>query len=108
MITFEFNWITLLTFLVAILLPLLVGLVTKLDTKPGRRAILLALFAALAGFLNELITALTTGGAFNVSEAIFLWLGVFIISVAAHFGILKPTGLSTKAQAALGGDSPSV
>jgi hypothetical protein len=105
MITFEFSWLTLLTLLVSAVLPLLVGLVTKLDTKPGRRAILLGLFAAITGFLNELITALSTGGSFNVSEALFLWLGVFIISVGVHFGFLKPTGLSTKAQAAFGGDS---
>lgn len=108
MITFEFSWLTLLTFIVAILLPLAVGLVTKLDTKPARRAILLALFAAIAGFLNELITAISTGGSFNVSEALFLWVGIFVVSVAAHFGVLKPTGLSTKAQAALGGDSTTL
>jgi len=108
MITFDFNILTLLTFIVAIFLPLLVGLVTKVVTKPGVRAVLLALFAAIAGFLNELIAALTTGGAFNVSEALFLWVGIFVVAVATHFGIWKPTGTSTRAQAALGGDTPNV
>jgi hypothetical protein len=104
MLTFTFDWIQVLTFLVAIFLPLLVGLVTKVVTHPGTRAILLALLSAVIGFLSELLTALQTQSAFDVGAALITWLGIFVVAVATHFGIWKPTGVSTKAQAAFNGN----
>jgi len=98
--------LTILTFVVSIVLPLLVGLVTKVVTHPGAKALLLAFLAAVLGFLNELIRALTTGDPFDLWTAIITWLGIFIVAVAMHFGIWKPVGASTKAQAALGGGTP--
>ena len=95
--------LTILTFVVSILLPLLVGLVTKVVTHSGVKAILLAFLSAVLGFLNELIRALTTGDPFDLWTAVILWVGIFIIAVGMHFGVWRPIGASTKAQAALGG-----
>jgi hypothetical protein len=104
MITFSLNWIAVLTFVISIFLPLLVGLVTKLTTSAGVRAILLAFLAAVAGFLTELLSALTNGTPYDVGLALLLWIGTFVVAVASHFGIWKPTGVSESAKAAFGGD----
>ena len=106
MITFGFDWIQVLTFILAVCLPLLVGLVTKFVTHSGTRAILLALFSAVVGILNELVVALTHGTAYDLDAAIITWLGIFVVAVAIHFGVWKPTGVSDKAKNALGGAAP--
>lgn len=106
MITFSLNWIAVLTFVIAIFLPLLVGLVTKVATNPGTRAVLLALLTAIAGFLTELLSALQNGTAYDVGLALLLWIGTFVVAVASHFGIWKPTGSSAAAQRAFGGSTP--
>ena len=84
-----------ISLLVGVGLPLLVGLVTKASTSPGLKAILLAALAALSGFLNE----------WAASEDDFMWstalvtaLATFLVAVGSHFGLLKPTGLTAKAQ----------
>jgi hypothetical protein len=106
MIEFNIDWVQVLTFVVAILLPLLVGLVTKVVTRPGVRAVLLALLSAAAGLLSELVTALTTGQTYDLGAALILWVGIFVVAVATHFGLWKPTGASENAKQALGGDAP--
>lgn len=103
MITFDLDWVQVLTFVVAIFLPLLVGLVTKVVTHPGTRATLLALLSAILGFLSALLNALVSGDDFNVGAALVTWLGIFVVAVATHFGIWKPVGASDAAKAALGG-----
>ena len=108
MIDFNLDWVQILTFVVAILLPLLVGLVTKVVTSPGTKAILLALLAAAAGLLSELVTALTTGATYDLGAALVTWLGIFIVAVATHFGLWKPTGVSVAAQSTFGGELPPV
>ena len=107
MISFTIDWVLVLTFVTAILLPLLVGLVTKLATKPGVRAVLLALLSAVAGLLAELLNALTSGTPYDLGTALFTWVGVFVVAVATHFGVWKPTGVSEKAKA-VGGSNTTV
>jgi len=107
MIEFNIDWVQVLTFVVAIVLPLFVGLVTKLTTNPAARAILLALLSAIAGFLAELLNALQSHTSYDVGTALLTWIGIFVVAVASHFGVWKPTGVSAKAQAALGGDKPT-
>lgn len=98
MIQFEPNWVGLLTLLVSVILPVVVGLVTKRVTDPGHKAILLALLAALTGFLSELLNALTTGDVYDVFSGLLTFVAAFIIGVALHYGLWKPTGVSHKAQ----------
>lgn len=81
---------------VSFVLPLLVGLVTTHVTHPGLKAVILLFLTAANGFLVELGNA---GDDYNLSSALILWAVSFVTSVAAHFGLWKPTGAAAKAQA---------
>ncbi|MCX5000978.1 hypothetical protein [Streptomyces longwoodensis] len=81
---------------ISFVLPLLVGLVTTHVTHPGLKAAILLFLTAANGFLVELTNA---GDDYNVSSALILWAVSFVTSVAAHFGLWKPTGAAAKAQA---------
>ncbi|MGQ4437921.1 hypothetical protein ACN6LI_003286 [Streptomyces violaceoruber] len=80
---------------ISVVLPVLVGLVTTRITHPGTKAVLLLALTAANGFLVELSNA---GDGYNVSSALILWGVSFATGVLAHFGLWKPTGVSSKAQ----------
>ena len=82
------------SFLVAVALPVLVGVVTKEVTNGGVKATLLALFSAVAGALQSV---LDNSGVLS-TETLQLAVVTFIIAVATHFGFLKPTGIATAIQ----------
>lgn len=95
MITYSgFSWVQVLTLLVSVVLPALVALVTKRMASSGVKAVVLALLAALVGFLSELLHAMVTALSFDVGTVLLTWLTSFIVAVAAHYGLLKPTGLT--------------
>lgn len=106
MIVFNIDWVQALTFILAIFLPLLVGLITKVVTHPGVRAILLAFLSAAAGILSELVQALTSQTAYDLGAALITWIGVFVVAVATHFGVWKPTGASEVVKESFGGLPP--
>lgn len=106
MITFDVSWPVVIGLLVSTVLPLLVGLVTKVVTHGGTRAILLALFAAATGLLTELGNALTNGTPYNLGLGLVLALASFLTAVGLYFGIWRATGVASAAQRALGGDDP--
>lgn len=81
--------------LVTLALPFLVGLVTTRVTSAGAKAVLLLLLTAANGFLVELGSA---GPGYNVANGVFYTVVSFATAVAVHFGFLKPTGISGKAQ----------
>lgn len=83
----------LISFTIGIVLPLLVGLVTKRVTHPGVQAVLLAVLAALSGFLSELLSA-----TFDLRTALLTWIGTFLVAVGTHFGFWKPTGVAGRLQ----------
>ncbi len=93
-------WIGLL---VSVVLPVLVGLVTKRVTHAGFKAVLLLALSTLNGFLVEFANP---GPDWDFSTAVILSLVAFAVGVLTHFGLWKPTGVSDRAQAALGGGSP--
>lgn len=82
--------------LVSVVLPVLVGLVTTRVTSPGLKAVLLLALSTLNGFLVELAGPHDAG--YSVQTAAVLSLVSFGIGVLSHFGLLKPTGISGKAQ----------
>lgn len=84
-----------ISMVVGVLLPILVGLVTKVVTSPAFKAVLLFALSAVSGFLTEF---LVVGTAFDWQQALFSWLTTFIVAVAMHFGLYSPTGISQKAQ----------
>lgn len=85
--------------LVAVVLPLLVGLVTTQQMGSGVKAVLLAFLAALTGFLTELLEAVNSGEVFSLQAALMTWLAAFLVAVGTHYGLWKPTGVTAKAQA---------
>lgn len=91
--------------LISVVLPVLVGLVTKHVTHPGVKAVLLLALSTLTGFLTEFAHP---GPNWDFSTAAVLSLVAFAVGVLSHFGLWKPTGVSDKAQSALGGGSTSV
>ncbi|MEV7793430.1 hypothetical protein AB0O68_15765 [Streptomyces sp. NPDC087512] len=89
--------------LISVVLPVLVGLVTKRVTHAGVKAVLLLALSTLNGFLVELSNP---GPDYDIGTAIVLSLVAFATGTLAHFGLWKPTGVSAKAQSALGGGAP--
>lgn len=99
MITFAFNLPLLLWLLVAIVLPILVGLVTTKTTSPAKRAIILAALALIAGLLSELLAAINAGVSYDLFAGLVQGIATFLVAVALYFGLWKPTGVTSAAQA---------
>ena len=113
-VVFQVDTATVVQFLIAVVLPLLVGLVTTRATSAALKSILLAALTLVTALLTEWGRALADGTTYNVGAALFVALPAFAISVGMHFGIYKPTGLSGAAQdvgarslASTSPDSPS-
>lgn len=99
MVTFGFSIIEIIGVLVIpVLLPILVGLVTKTVTSGGTKAILLATLTLVNQILVQGVEAIKGTGTFDVGKALVLLAPAFAISVASHYGLWKPTGVSEKAQ----------
>jgi uncharacterized membrane protein len=95
-ISFAPTWVQLLSLVVTVVLPVLVGLVTTRETNPGRKALLLAALAAVTGLGTELLGALSTGTPYDLAAGLYVVLQSFVIAVALHYGLLKPTGISSR------------
>lgn len=91
MIKIALPWLSLL---VSVVLPAVVALVTKRYADSGLKAIVLAALAAVTGLCTEWIAALNTGTAFDWNSVLNFWVTSFLVAVAAHYGLLKPVGLS--------------
>src|SRR3954466_14730917 len=102
MISFHLDWVLILGPIIGILLPLLVAIVTKLSTKSGIKAILLAALALVTNLLVGIENALTTHTDYDLGVALILALGTFVVSVAVHYGLWKPTGITHDLQAKVG------
>lgn len=81
---------------ISVVLPVLVGLVTTRVTSAGLKSVLLLALSTANGFLVELAGPHDAG--YSVQTAAVLSLVSFAVGVLAHFGLLKPTGISGKAQ----------
>ncbi|POH63974.1 hypothetical protein C3B59_10510 [Cryobacterium zongtaii] len=97
--TFAFDLPLLLWLLVAIVLPILVGLVTTKTTSPAKRAILLAALALITGLLSQLLAAINAGVPYALFTGLIQGIGTFLVAVALYFGLWKPTGVTAAAQA---------
>ncbi len=90
--------------MISVILPIIVGLVTKRSTHPGIKAGLLALLAAVTSGLTELLGALRADQGWDAG----MWLLTTIVSlataIALHYGLWKPTGTAARAQATLNAD----
>lgn len=88
----------LLSLSITVLLPLLVGLLTKRSTSPGVKAVLLLLFAAVKSFLEAWLQAANTAVDFAFVPVAISVVVNFAIAAIVHFGLWSPTGASRAAQ----------
>jgi hypothetical protein len=82
-----------LSVVAGVVVPLLVGLLTKLHAPSGIKAVLNAGLSAVAGTLTA--TA-ANSGAFSWREIVTAIGMTWITSVATHYGLYKPTAVDTK------------
>lgn len=95
---FTLDGAAVIQFLVAFILPVLVGLVTTRATSGGVKAWALAGLTLVTSLLVEAGRALGSGEVYDLGVALLTALPAFVVSVASHYGLLKPTGISEAAQ----------
>lgn len=91
-VTFDVSYISAL---VGVAIPLLVGLLTKLDAPSGVKAAANALLSAFAGVATQVVEA---GGTFIPGEAVASVVLTWVVSVATYYGLWKPTKTSEVVQ----------
>lgn len=91
----------LLSLAIAVLLPLVVGLVTTRSTSAGVKAVLLLLFAAIKSFLEGWLAAVNTSVDFAFIPVAISTVVNLAIAVAVHHGFWRPTGATDAAQNSL-------
>lgn len=91
----------LLSLVIAVVLPLLVGLMTKRSWGSGTKATLLLVFAAVKSFIEAWLDAANTSQPFLWTAVAVTILTNFMIAVAVHFGLWKPWGTADAAQRSL-------
>lgn len=76
-------------------LPLLVGLVTTRATDPGVKAVLLLALNGVAAVADQFFAA---PGGFDWKNAVVNAVAAFVIGVATHYGLWRPTTVSGRLQ----------
>ncbi|HRJ06875.1 MAG TPA: hypothetical protein PK911_05010 [Candidatus Saccharibacteria bacterium] len=97
-VVFSFDWAIVVQILLAVVMPLLVGLVTTRVTSGSVKAWLLAGLTLVTAVITQLGAAITSGTPFDLGLALLSTIGAFIVSVGTYYGFLKPTGIAVKAQ----------
>lgn len=100
-IAFTLDPLTIVQFVIAFLLPVLVGLVTTRVTSGSLKAVLLASLTLATSLLVELARAIGAGETYDFGIALFVALPAFVVSVSTHYGLWKPTGVAGAAQSVL-------
>lgn len=94
---------------VGVIVPALVALIVRVNAPSWFKAVANLGLTAVAGVLTPLIV---TGGTFDWRAVDISILEVFAASITAHYGLLKPTGITGTdgviAQSVSGGLGPSV
>lgn len=98
MIEFNIDLAQVIGLLIGVVLPVLVGLVTTRVTNSGVKAALLAGLSLLTNLLTEFVAALNAGTPYDLGSALVAGLGTFIVAVALHLGLWKPTGVTAAVQ----------
>lgn len=89
---------SLLSLVITVLLPVLVGLLTKQSWSSGLKAVLLLVLAAVNAILTSALEAANTGVDWEFIPVVYTIAINFLIAVAMHFGLWKPTGTSAAVQ----------
>lgn len=96
-IEFSIDGVAVAQMVSVVVLPLLVAVVANRLTGAGR-AWLLAGLALVSSLLAEAVRTWQAGGSYDVGVGLLAALPVFIGSVAAYYGFLKPTGVAGAVQ----------
>jgi len=88
----------LVTLIVGVLLPILVAIVTKYESSPRVKSVVLLVLSGVAAVLNSW---LSTPNGFDWQQAIWGAVTTFVIGVASLFGLWKPTGVNDAAKQTL-------
>lgn len=82
----------------AVLLPIAVGLVTTRVTAGSTKAWLLAGLTLVTSVVTQLASAIAGHASFDVGLALVAAIPAFAISVATYYGLWKPTGVGEAVQ----------
>lgn len=91
--------VQILQFVIAIFLPLIVGLVTTRVTSSGLKAVLLVALSAITAFLTSWLAAAQQNETFDLGSAILAFLATFLVGVGVQFGFWRPVGATDTVQA---------
>lgn len=91
---FRLDWVQLLNLLVAVIFPVLVGIVTTSNVRSAWKAVLLATVSFASGLASALLTAILDGIPFDIVAAALTGLAAWIIALATYAGFWKPTGVA--------------
>lgn len=97
----------LLSVIITVLLPIFVGLVTRSSTSSALKGVLLLGVAAVKVVVEAWLQAENTGVDFEFVPVVVSVLINFVIAVAVHYGLWKPTGVTAAAQRTLVTDPAS-
>lgn len=78
-------------FVVAAILPAITALITKRFAHAAWKGTVLFVLSVIAAVLGEVIK---NGGTFSVVQTVLFVINTFGVAVVAHFGLLKPLGVS--------------
>ena len=95
---FDNNAVWVLNLVVTVLLPLLVGLVTKQSWSSAVKAVLLLVLAAITGLGSELLDAATSNSPYDLQVGALAAVQALVVAIAVHFGLWKPIGATEAAQ----------
>lgn len=98
MFVFTLDPAVVIQLVLAVFLPILVGLVTTRVTSGAIKAWLLAGLTLVTSVLTQLGAAIAAHAAFDVGVALLAVIPAFAISVATYYGLWKPTGVGQAAQ----------
>jgi hypothetical protein len=94
-----FSTAQILTLVVAVVIPILNGLLTKYNAVKAR-AYLQLLMNSVNGFAMEWLDAVNTGTEYNVGHAVLGTVVSLVVAVAVQAGLWAPLGVSEKAKSA--------
>lgn len=97
-VAFTLDPATVVQFVIAFILPVLVGLVTTRVTSPAIKAWLLAGLSLVTSLLVELGRAIASATTYDLGVALLAALPAFVVSVATYHGFWKPTGVAGAVQ----------
>lgn len=97
-VVFSLDWAIVIQIVLAVFLPILVGLVTTRVTAGSIKAWLLAGLTLVTSVLTQVGQAVASNTPFDLGLALLAVIPAFAISVATYYGLWKPTGVGKAAQ----------